>query len=258
MLTFKGTTFCFIGALALYAISGYFFALPVYGFAVLLVCYLLVLFLGSFRVGSGFYMKVVCSGPQDQKRIAITFDDGPDKELTPRILEILRLHRVKATFFCIGKNAAANPGLLHQIHDDGHVIGNHSYAHGFWFDLLPLHKMQADLKQMHALAQEKTGLRMRYFRPPYGVTNPNLKRAVEALQYEAIGWNIRSMDTVLKDREKLLRRMKQALKPGAIYLFHDSTVATADMLSGLLEYIREEGYEVVSLETLTGLKPYWD
>jgi peptidoglycan/xylan/chitin deacetylase (PgdA/CDA1 family) len=258
MLTFKGTTFFIILALALYAISGYFFGLPFYGYIVLLVCYLFVLFLGSYRVGSGFYMKVVCSGPRDKKQVAITFDDGPDKVLTPRILEILRLHQVKATFFCIGRNVAAHPEILHRIHNEGHIIGNHSYAHGFWFDLQSSRKMEADLKQMHALVQETTGLRMRYFRPPYGVTNPNLKKAVEALQYEALGWNIRSMDTVLNDSEKLLHRMKQALKPGAIYLFHDSSLATADMLSALLKYIREEDYEAISLETLTGLKPYSD
>ncbi len=216
MLTFKGTTFCFIGALALYAISGYFFALPVYGFAVLLVCYLLVLFLGSFRVGSGFYMKVVCSGPQDQKRIAITFDDGPDKELTPRILEILRLHRVKATFFCIGKKVERYPELSRQMIEEGHAIENHSYDHPvatFWAALPQ--QIRNQIRRAQRAIHKVTDVPPLYFRSPVGMTNPFVHPEVMRDGLRLVGWSCAGFDGVCRSSRQVMRCLLPGIKPGA-------------------------------------------
>ncbi|MCH5716326.1 polysaccharide deacetylase family protein [Niabella hibiscisoli] len=101
-------------------------------------------------------------------------------------------------------------------------------------------------------------LDVKWFRPPYGVTNPNLKKAVERMGYTAIGWNVRSMDTVAKDEGVLLNKLKNALKPGAIFLFHDTIDITVKVLPDFISCAREQGYEIAPLDKLLNLQPYVD
>lgn len=241
--------------LALVAID-FFIFLPVYCYGILIIAYLLALFLGSYRVNSQFFIPTICRARINEKKIALTFDDGPLPKHTPRILEMLRAEGVKATFFCIGKNAAANIDLLKRIHEEGHSIGSHSFAHGFWFDLLSAKAMTKDLKQLHELIKTTIGQDVKWFRPPYGVTTPNLRKAVEQMDYAVIGWTVRSMDTVARDKEALLDKLKRALKPGHIFLFHDSAGVTADILPDFIHHARSEGYEIVPLDQLLNLQPY--
>ncbi|HTG55973.1 MAG TPA: polysaccharide deacetylase family protein, partial [Niabella sp.] len=106
--------------------------------------------------------------------------------------------------------------------------------------------------------KEALGLNVQWFRPPYGVTNPNLKKAVERMGYTAIGWNVRSMDTVAKDDQALLNKLKQSLKPGAIFLFHDTMFITVKVLRDFIIYAQQQGYEITSLDKLLNLQPYAD
>ncbi len=227
-------------------------------YSLLAISYSLLLFYGSYFVHSQFYMKTICSADTSEKKIALTFDDGPLNNHTPQILSILETCKVKATFFCIGKNAATHADLLKQAHQQGHIIGSHSYNHSFWFDLLSSKKMEADLQQAHNLFEKELGLNVKWFRPPYGVTNPNLKKAVERMGYTAIGWNVRSMDTVAKDHQGLLNKLKQSLKPGAIYLFHDTMFITVKVLPDFIIYAQQQGYEITPLDKLLNLQPYAD
>lgn len=201
-------------------------------------------------------MPVICAGRIDKKEIAISFDDGPIEKYTPGILKILKEHNTAATFFCIGYRVAEHEALLKQIIDEGHIVGNHSYYHDFWFDMHSSKKMQKEMQQMQGLVHRLTGKHMRWFRPPYGVTNPNVRKAVQSMGYKAIGWNVRSLDTMIKDEQKLLQKVKQELKPGAIYLFHDTMHNTVKILPQFLEYVKESGYRVVPLDKLINLHPY--
>lgn len=83
----------------------------------------------AFSICSGLYIKALCHGNESEKKIAITFDDGPDAEITPEILNLLDSFNAKATFFCIGENIEKNRGLLREIDLRGHAIGNHTYSH---------------------------------------------------------------------------------------------------------------------------------
>lgn len=258
MLTFRNTNIAFSILLLILVVVHVQYRVPVLAYILLAITYSALLFYGSYFVQSQFYMKTVCEADTAEKQIALTFDDGPLDGYTTRILSILHRYNVKATFFCTGKNAAAHTSLLKQIHQQGHIIGSHSFSHSFWFDLFSAKKMKADLWQLHVLFKTALGVDVQWFRPPYGVTNPNLKKAVAAMGYTAIGWNVRSMDTVAKKEEKLLKKLKQSLKPGAIFLFHDTMAVTIKILPQFIFYAQEQGYKVMPLDKLLNLQPYAD
>src|SRR5690349_424469 len=177
MLTFKNTNLFFgllLVALIAVDINN---PIPWYVYAGLVFIYSLFLFYGSAFVDSGFYMKVTSHGDRSSDNISITFDDGPAEQFTRGILDILNEQQVPAAFFCIGKNIPGREDLLKRMVETGHVIGNHSYSHHFWFDMYDSSKMSSDLQQMTTATEQAIGLRPRLFRPPYGVTNPNLAKA---------------------------------------------------------------------------------
>jgi peptidoglycan-N-acetylglucosamine deacetylase len=256
MLTFRNTTLLFVTLLVALILYDWRHDLPFFIYPVVLVAWSLLLFYGSYYVGSQFYIKTICAAQTDQKMIAISFDDGPVPEYTPQLLEILKEHQVPAAFFCIGKRVAAHEALFKQVHEEGHIIGNHSYSHATWFDLYSSKKMTADLQQMDAAMKKVLGLSPRLFRPPYGVTNPNLAKAIRKGGYIPVGWNVRSLDTVIKDDQKLLQKVVKGIRPGAVILFHDTSKATLDMLPAFIAHARHAGYELVRLDKLLNLSPY--
>lgn len=159
-------------------------------------------------------------------------------------------------FFCIGSRIGGNEPLLRRIDAEGHVIGNHSFSHHFWFDMFGTAKMLAELKQMDDTVESVTGKRPRLFRPPYGVTNPNLARAIRKGAYTPIGWNIRSLDTVAKDKDQLLDRIRRGIKPGAVLLLHDSMEVTVQALPLLLQHLKKEGYRIERIDQLLNIPAY--
>lgn len=226
----------------------------VYGW--LLLIYVSVLFCGSYFIRMGFFMKSICSVNTSEKVIALSFDDGPAGKKTARILDILKDNNVKAAFFCIGKNMPDNEDLLKRITNEGHIIGNHSNSHNSLFDLYSSKKMLNELELASQTCQDITGNYPRFFRPPYGVTNPNLKKAVLQGGFISIGWSIRSYDTVIGNEERLLTRILDRLKPGAILLLHDSSESTLKILPRLLKEIRNKGYKMIRLDKMINLNPY--
>lgn len=218
--------------------------------------YMVLLFWGSYRIDSQFYMPVICQGNSTEKKIAISFDDGPDPVYTSPILDILKAQQVPAVFFCIGHKLSNNAVLVKRAQEEGHVLGNHSFSHAALFDLYSARRMQTELQNVNTALSSIIGRKPRYFRPPYGVTNPNLARAVRKTAMKTIGWNIRSMDTTAKDEDMLLEKVLRSLKPGAILLFHDTLPITAKILPQLIETARELGYEWVRIDALINESPY--
>jgi peptidoglycan/xylan/chitin deacetylase (PgdA/CDA1 family) len=222
----------------------------------LLLAYSLVLFYGSYFIQSNFFLKAICSAKTNKKEIAISFDDGPVENMTPSVLEILKQHHVQAAFFCIGKNVAAHAALLQQIHDEGHLIGNHSFTHNAWFDLFSQKRMQEELLMTDEAIKKVTGLRPKLFRPPYGVTNPTVKKVVAKGKYTAIGWSVRSYDTVIQDEQKLLRRVTRNIRPGDIFLFHDKCISTVHILPTFLQLVKQKGFSIARLDKLLDIEAY--
>ena len=256
MLNFRNTNIFFISLLIVLIGVDTSHSLPVYIYPLLVVFYSLVIFYGCYYVGSSFFIKIICSAATDKKEIAISFDDGPAVNHTPKILRLLQQENIKATFFCIGNRIAGNENILKQIKEDGHIIGNHSYSPHFWFDMFSSKKMLQDMKAMDDELKRVTGLQPRLFRPPYGVTNPNLKKAIINGNYIPVGWSVRSMDTVIKEEEKLLKKINRSIKPGAVFLFHDTSKTTLNVLPAFIKEVKNRGYNIIPLDKLLHLNPY--
>jgi len=222
--------------------------------AILLILYVHALVLGAIYIQWDFFIRSYNRG-KNSRFIAITFDDGP-AEYTGRILDVLTQGNVEAAFFSIGKNAVQNPELVKRWHREGHLIGNHSYYHGFNFDWQSSKKMAAEMEQTNQAIMEIAGVRPKLFRPPYGVTNPNLARAVERTGMYSIGWNVRSFDTKIKDPKKLLSRILNKLQGGDIVLLHDSMAITAEILTEFIVQARQKGYTFVRVDKLLGIEAY--
>ncbi len=230
--------------------------LPWTSYLLLAVAWLGLVGYGSAVIGSQFFIPVRCSAPTTEKQIALSFDDGPIQEFTPELLQILAEHRVPAAFFCIGHRVAGHENLLRQLYEAGHLLGNHSFSHHRWFDLFSASRMLADLQRANEAIHAATGLRPRLFRPPYGVTNPNLARAIRRGGFVPIGWNLRSLDTVIHDEKKLLRRVLRGLRPGAVVLFHDTSPATRAILPQFIREATARGYTFVRLDQLLRVEAY--
>ena len=252
MLNLRNTNIALVAALALLI----WMHAPWYGYVLAGVIYTLPLAWGSYHIGTSFYIRAITRAHTGRKEVALTFDDGPMEQYTPEILDILREKGVEAAFFCIGKNIPGREALLRRTFGEGHLIGNHSYSHHFWFDLFSTRHMRADLREMDAAVRAVTGVTPRLFRPPYGVTNPNLARAIRKEGYTTVGWNVRSLDTVIDDPARLKAKIEKALKPGAIVLLHDTSASTLKMLPQLIDEARAKGYALVRLDKMCNIPPY--
>ena len=219
------------------------------------VMWLTTVFLGCIILSMNFFIPVRCKATTNQKVVALTFDDGPNT-CSAQILDTLKQNNIPAAFFCIGKNIGGNEALLQRMNNEGHIIGNHSFTHDFWFDMLGWHKMLAELQQMSIATEHAIGRHPLLFRPPYGVMNPNLAKAIKEGGYTPIGWSIRSFDTKAKDKEKLLSRITGQLKPGAIILLHDSMQITAEILPELIKRIQDNGYKIVRADKMLNIQAY--
>ena len=256
MLNFRNTNIFFGLLLAILAGTYIRYSLPIYPFFLLFIAYSLIVFWGCYYVGSGFFIKIVCKATTEKKEIAISFDDGPAASYTKEILQILKDENIKAAFFCIGNRIAGNEEILKQVYTDGHIIGNHSYTHHFWFDMYAAKKMQADLGRMDKETERVIGVKPKLFRPPYGVTNPNVRKAIVTGGYTPVGWSVRSMDTVIRDEKKLLDKISNAIAPGAVFLFHDTSQTTIKVLPDFIKEVKKRGYQVSPLDKLLHLRPY--
>jgi peptidoglycan/xylan/chitin deacetylase (PgdA/CDA1 family) len=157
--------------------------------------------------------------------IALTIDDGPDPEVTPKVLDLLDRYNAKATFFCIGDNAARHPALCRRMVERGHALENHSQRHRHNFALLGwagmMREVQAGQDTLYAIA----GRRPAFFRAPAGLRNPFLDPVLARLGLRLVAWTRRGYDTRATDPDLVRRRLMRDLTPGAILLMHDGNCA---------------------------------
>ncbi len=226
------------------------------GFAAVLLLQIGIVVYGCINIQSGYFVQALCKGKTEEKIVALTFDDGPNATYSGSILDTLKQYNVPAAFFVIGRNIEGNEAILKRMDAEGHILGNHSFSHHFWFDMYSTKKMIADLHQADAEIKKATGKLVRLFRPPYGVTNPNVKSAIKRTGYIPVGWSVRSMDTAAKDKAHLLAKINNQLEPGAIILLHDSMEITAAVLPELIESIQAKGYRITGLDELLNIRAY--
>lgn len=208
------------------------------------------LFYASYSIRSNIYIRVFYRKQTTEKIVAITFDDGPDNIETPRVLDLLQAEHVSACFFCIGNKIKGNEPLLRRMATEGHLIGNHSYSHSNFFPLFGLSRMRREMESCGQELEKATGQPVTFFRPPFGVTNPTLARAIRQSGFTPIGWNIRTLDTRHPSPEKVLKRIRRKLCPGSVILLHDRMPQSAERLKLIIDFLRSEGYTLVRLDTM--------
>jgi peptidoglycan/xylan/chitin deacetylase (PgdA/CDA1 family) len=203
-------------------------------------------------------------GDINQKKIALTFDDGPNEPYTSQILDILKTYNIKATFFLIGKNVEAYPEVVKRMVKEGHCIGNHTYSHP---ELVLKLKSQIrrQIKKAEEVIFKVTGIRPHLFRPPYGLDNPWVFVEAEKMGYLIIKWSVSGGNGGKEiSYDKILNNVLSKVENGSIILLHDGNrlIKEADrsqvvrVLPLIIEILENRGYQFVTIPELLGLENY--
>ncbi|MDH5474133.1 MAG: polysaccharide deacetylase family protein [Cyclobacteriaceae bacterium] len=219
-----------------------------YWYGIVVLFFLLFVATGSYFIQWNFFLESSNNGNPNSNEISLTFDDGPHETLTPKVLKLLDEFDAKATFFCIGKKVKYNQVLVNEIINKGHSVGNHSYAHQHNFPILSVNKMIDEIEKTNILIENNNGKRL--FRPPFGITNPRIARAVKKTKMKTIGWNVRSYDTIGDRAEKVVQRVMKKMKGGAIILLHDDRDDVVQILEGILQFMKKQNLKSVKVEDL--------
>lgn len=223
---------------------------------ILLLGVLAALVWASADIGSGVYLKALCRAESADRVVALTFDDGPDADSTPRVLDLLKRYDVRATFFVVGEQARQNPELIHRMVAEGHTVANHSYYHLPQSTLWSSQRYTEELFRCNDVVARLTGLRMRLYRPPFGVTNPPIARAVKNMGLIPVGWSVRSLDTMTKNSDRVVDRVMRGLRGGDVILLHDRLENSEELLEKLLTALQAQNYTTATVDELFKIEAY--
>lgn len=202
--------------------------------------------------------NIVRNGSREQKYIALTFDDGPHPQYTNEILDLLKKHNIKATFFVLGQFAEEYPDLVRRQVNEGHEIGNHTYSH---FDITKISKdkFKEEFYRTQEIISSLTGVQSKVFRPPYGLYNENVVRIINEQQSNIILWTYDqdSKDWSNPGVDKIITTTVSNIKNGDIILFHDyvyhETSNTVSALESIIPELTNQGYNFVTVSELMDL-----
>lgn len=200
----------------------------------------------------GAYLR----GDRRHRLVALTFDDGPDSLYTPQVLNVLKKNGAKATFYLVGKRAAARPDLVKRIVAEGHEIGNHTWNHPSLTKISPA-RMHKELADTHQLLRRVSGKPVRTFRPPYGALNPAVLKQAGALGYKTVLWNVDSLDWKKgKTRDDVVHNVTPSVRNGSIILQHsaggkgEDLSNTVQALPLIIKTLRGQGYRLVTVSEM--------
>lgn len=225
--------------------------LSLWWYGLLFLLWISIMALGSFSLSWNFYLDAF-TGKKNlkEKKVAITFDDGPNPKFTLEVLKILERYHAKATFFCIGHRIEAYPEVLKAISKNGHEIGNHSFSHDVMIDFNSTDQWLEDIKLADNSIRQVIGQKTKIFRPPFGVTTPKLAKALAITKHQVIGWNIRSYDTVIRSPERIAKNITRQIHPGAVILLHDQQPNILPVLEHLLQFLQKNDYKTLTIDEL--------
>ena len=203
----------------------------------------------------------ILQGPTDQKRIALTFDDGPDPRFTEDVLNVLNQYNVSGTFFLMGSRAIAYPEIVERINNEGHVIGNHTYFHPNLVKEADIPTLEREVTRTENTLNDIIDYRTSLFRPPYGFLYNELVEKLAEMQYLIIGWSVDSLDWEEDPPEVIASNVLDNVHPGAIILMHDGAdwdgdrTNTIAALRQIIPALQKQGYEFVTVPELLNV-PY--
>lgn len=189
-------------------------------------------------------------GNHRKRQVALTFDDGPHPEYTPQILKILDYYHVPATFFVVGIQCVKYPQLVQQAYAEGHEIGSHSYDH-FRLPNLPEDEKEYQIDEEQLLIKRLCGVAPRFLRPPGGQIDDQTKAMLRKRGIILALWDVALNDTKDgKTADEMLKTAEAKIRPGSVILAHDGIEATVKLLPQLIEELRSQGYEFVTMSQL--------
>lgn len=220
-------------------------ALSITIITILTILFLAVLAIGVTTIKWNYFIKSV--NRVKPGKICFTFDDGPS-ENTLKILDVLDKHEVKATFFVIGEKCIKHPEIIQKMIKSGHFIGNHSFSHQNNIGWSSTKSVIQEIEKCNLAIENTAGYKTNLYRPPFGVTNPNIARAILSTNMLSIGWTIRTFDTQISDPQKLISKVKPRINnKGHIVLMHDTCEQSVLALDAFIQHCKETGLEIVNL-----------
>ena len=222
---------------------------------IIILCLLLSLVsCDSKTMASANQAKVYYHYKTVEPYLALTFDDGPNKIQTPKVLDILEKYNVKATFFMIGENIEYQKDIVKMVYKKGHEIGNHFYTHD---NINNLNKQQIkeNILKTNELITSITGKTPKLLRPPYGIVNDDLKEVCAELKMTIILWTADkdSKDWALTKDSEIINNVTKKVSNGDIFLFHDGNKKYTNTLSAIdviIPQLKKKGYKWVNVSTL--------
>lgn len=200
--------------------------------------------------------KIIRGWPTGRKWVALTYDDGPHPEHTPRLMELLKSKNVDATFFVVGPMVEKNPDILRALVENGFEIGNHTMNHPE-FRRATQEKIREELEGVNRILQEVAGVRPRVMRPPYGQAPRNVQEVADQLDLKIVTWNIDTEDWKRASAEAMKANIMKNLADGVIVLMHDTRGEKVyEATEQIIDEIRAKGYEFVTVSEMLGLVPY--
>lgn len=226
--------------------------------AVTSAAFLAVLTDGIFRPSSSVLYPTISHGPRDRARVALTFDDGPDPQVTPSILETLAGCGARATFFTIGRHLEKHRDIAVRALREGHELGNHSWMHSYFQNFYRTRRQRSDVERSTRLIQELSGSTAQpLYRSPVGLKSPAIARVAHARNLTIVAWSLHSRDTFTRDPAATAARVLSRIMPGDIVLMHDGHErdgahrrAAAAALPSILSGLRERGLSSVTVSEL--------
>jgi peptidoglycan-N-acetylglucosamine deacetylase len=203
------------------------------------------------------YGDALWRGTPGRRHVALTFDDGPHPDGTRRVLQMLDRTGHKATFFVVGRKAAAHSDVILEIHDRGHAIGLHGYGHHRLYSLKDPKFVQDDIRKSQDVIESICGFRPVLFRPPLGYMTPRTVVGAKRAGVELIAWSVRSIDGLgASDPARVARRVERGLRDGAIVALHDAAEhddfepASIAALPHILQALESRGLSSVRVDQL--------
>ncbi|MDF2633994.1 MAG: polysaccharide deacetylase [Pelosinus sp.] len=213
----------------------------------------------KYKRGHNIPGKLYWAGSAEDKKIALTFDDGPEEHWTPKILAILEMQQVKATFFVIGEQVQRHPEMLREIFDEGHVVGNHTFHH---VNLVKAETEQVkqELEKGASIIKDVIGKTPKLVRPPFGFHNENVDAVIYAKKDIIVLWSLDTEDWQGFDSRTVKDSVLSKMQNGFIVLQHNGVNThlggSVESLSDIIIELKKQGYAFVTIPELLEIEPY--
>jgi peptidoglycan/xylan/chitin deacetylase (PgdA/CDA1 family) len=200
---------------------------------------------------------IYINGYTGKKMVCLTFDDGPDGEITPQVLNILKRYHVKASFFFVGNKIEQYPEIINTAYQEGHLVLSHTWSHR-QLNAMEEQEIRREVEMSEDKIYELIGERPAFIRPPYGEVDEKVARAIKNRGGKIILWSIDTLDWSQKEKNNIVKNVTEHVRPGDIILMHcdSDKTETVKALPEIITILRQKGYQFVDLGEMLQINPY--